>query len=244
MGIVDTIAPRSVRRILDQVDLKPHRTRYWKTSHLDPQFKQRAEKVLWCYEHAEQLARDGIWVVCADEVPNLPVLERRPIRRAIPGHIEQQEFEYRRHGTVNLLFFLVVHSGDMELAYLPVKDAAHYVAALRRFRRRHRNLQAVYLIHDNDGSHIAEATQGYLADCTAWWRPQFTPAHASWLNQADLLIGAFSSRYLKRSSWSSPEQLLDHVHCAAAEYNRLHAHPIQWTWSRPKMRQWYARHTR
>ena len=242
MGIVDTITPRSVRRILDQVDLQPHRTRYWKTSHLDARFKQRAEKVLWCYEHAEPLARDGIWVVCADEVPNLQVLERRPIRRAIPGHMEQQEFEYRRHGTVNLLFFLIVHSGDMELAYLPIKDASHYVAALQRFRRRHRNLRAIYLIHDNDGSHTAETTQSYLASHRAWWKPRFTPAHASWLNQAELLIGAFSSRYLKRSSWTSPEQLLDHAHCAAAEYNRLYAHPFQWSWSRPKMRQWYARH--
>jgi DDE superfamily endonuclease len=60
---------------------------------LDDRFKDRAEKVLWCYANAERLAERGIWVVCRDEMPNKQVLERRPIRRAIPGSIEQQEFE-------------------------------------------------------------------------------------------------------------------------------------------------------
>src|SRR5207253_885531 len=109
------ISARTVRRILDDVDLQPHRTRYWRTSRLDEQFKERAEQVLWCYAHAERLARQGVWVVAVDEKPNLQVLQRDPIRRAAPGHIERQGFEYSRHGTVNLLFFLVVHTGRMDL---------------------------------------------------------------------------------------------------------------------------------
>ena len=140
-GIVPAISPRTVRRILDAVDLQPHRTRYWRTTRLDARFKERAEKVLWCYANAERLARQGIWVVCTDEMPNKQVLERNPIRRAIPGSIEQQEFEYTRHGTVNLLMFLVVHTGEMELACLGANDADHYIPALEDFRRAHRRLQ-------------------------------------------------------------------------------------------------------
>ena len=34
-GIVASISPRTVRHILHEVDLQPHRTRYWKTSCLD-----------------------------------------------------------------------------------------------------------------------------------------------------------------------------------------------------------------
>jgi hypothetical protein len=112
-GIVSSISPRTVRLILDGVDLQPHRTRYWRTTRLDPEFKARAEKVLWCYAHAGRLARCGYWVVCADEVPNFQVLQRRPIRRSVPGSIEQREFDYTRHGTVNILAFLVVHTGRM-----------------------------------------------------------------------------------------------------------------------------------
>ena len=84
-GMVPTISARTVRDILQHVDLQPHRTRYWKTARLDAQFKERAEQVLWCYANAERLARQGIWTGAVDEIPNFQVLERQPIRRAIPG---------------------------------------------------------------------------------------------------------------------------------------------------------------
>jgi hypothetical protein len=157
-GIVPTISERTVRRILHGVDLQPHRTRYWRTAHLDAKFKQRAEKVLWCYANADRLAERAYWVVCADEIPNHQVLERDPIRRSVPGSIEQQEFEYTRHGTVNILNFLVVHSGRMEARCIETKDAAHYIKELERFRRRHHQLRGVYLIHDGDPSHTAGRT--------------------------------------------------------------------------------------
>ncbi len=92
-GLVEAISPRSVRRILHAVDLRPHRTRSWRTARLNAVFVERAVKVLWCYTYADHLARRGRWVVCADELPNFQVLERVPIRRAIPGSIEQREFE-------------------------------------------------------------------------------------------------------------------------------------------------------
>jgi Homeodomain-like domain len=59
-GIVVTISPRTIQRILDDVDLQPHRTRYWRTTRADARFKRRAEKVLWCYGNAVRLAAHGI----------------------------------------------------------------------------------------------------------------------------------------------------------------------------------------
>lgn len=243
-AVASALSPRSVRRILHEVDLQPHRTRYWKTSQLDARFKERAEKVLWCYANAARLAAQGIWVVCTDELPNLQVLERRPIRRAIPGSIEQQEFEYVRHGTVNVLLFLVVHTGRMEAVCVETKDAAHYVGALRAFRRHHRHLRGVFLIHDGDPTHTAGATQTYLSGCHGWWRPRFTPVHASWLNQAELLGNAFSQRYLKRCSFESRPQFIAHIDTSWPEYNRLYAHPFEWTWTNNQMRRWFAKHAR
>jgi hypothetical protein len=128
-GIIDAISPRCVRRILHAVDLQPHRTRFWKTARLNAQFMERAVRILWCYTYADHLARRGYWVVCADELPNFQVLERVPIRRAIPGSIEQREFEYKRHGTVTVLVFLIVHTGQMEAVCLEGKSAEHRGAA-------------------------------------------------------------------------------------------------------------------
>jgi hypothetical protein len=242
-GVVDSISPRTVRQILHDVDLQPHRTRYWKTASIDALFKERAEKVLWCYANAKKLARRGIWTVAVDEVPNFQVLERAPIRRARPGLIERQEFEYTRHGTVNMLLFLILHTGKMEIAVEKTKDAAHYIRELRAFRRRHPALKGVYLIQDGDPSHTAGATSDYLAQDRQWWRPRLTPAHASWLNQAEMLIGAFGYHYLKRASWHTRFELVQHVLAAAPEYNRLYAHPFEWTWTNQQMRKWFAEHT-
>ena len=241
-GIVPAISDRTVQAILNQVDLQPHRTRYWRTSRINTHFKERAEKILWCYANAERLARRGFWVVCADEKPNFQVLERHPIRHSIPGSIAQREFDYTRHGTVNILFFLIVHSGQMEAACFDAKSAEHYVQELRAFRHRHRHLRGVYLIHDNDPTHTAAKTRDYLAGGSGWWPSRFTPVHASWLYEAELLIGAFGYHYLKRGSWHSRAEFIDYVRQAWPEYNRLYAHPFEWTWSSQKMRQWVEKH--
>src|SRR4051794_20217842 len=144
--IVPEISPATVRRILHDVDLQPHRTRYWKTPRLDDRFKERAEQVLWCYGNAARLARQGIWVVCVEEIRTFQGMERDPIRRAVPGSIEQREFDYTRHGTVNMLMLLVVHSGLMELAFLAQNDAEHYLPELELFRRQHQELRGVFRV--------------------------------------------------------------------------------------------------
>jgi hypothetical protein len=241
-GLVPAITSRTSRRIRNEVDLQPHRTRSWRTARLAARFKDRAQKVLWCYPNAERLAQPGIWVVGTDEMPTKQVLERRPIRRAIPGSIEQQEFEYTRHGTVNILIFLVVPPGQMEAVSLEANDADPSIPAWNSFRRKHRRLRGIFLIQDGGASHIAAKTADYFADCQGWWRPRLTPAPASWLTQGELLNHAFGHRYLKRGSWASREESIAHVMVSWPEYNRLYAHPFEWTWSNQRMRRWFAEH--
>jgi hypothetical protein len=54
-------------------------------------------------------------------MPTEQVLERCPIRRAIPGSIEQRGFEYTRHDTVNIPTFL--------------QHIAHIIASWLEFNR-------------------------------------------------------------------------------------------------------------
>jgi hypothetical protein len=62
------------------------------------------------------------------------------------------------------------------------KDTVHYIQALQRFKQRHHWLKGVFLIQDGDPSHTAGDTRNDFATTSAWWRPRFTPVHASWLN--------------------------------------------------------------
>jgi hypothetical protein len=224
--IVAGISERTVRYILNDVEVQPHRTRSWKTARLDARFKERAERVLWCHGNAARLAEQGIWMVCVDEIPTVQVLERQPIRRAIPGSIEQQEFDYTRHGSVNMLVFLVVHTGLMELVFLQANDHEHYVPELELFRKQHQELREVFLIQDGGASHIAGETQTYFAKHEHWWKPRYTPPNASWLNQAEILIHAFKHYYLKRRSWKSREEFKTHVLASWPEYNHRYASPF------------------
>jgi hypothetical protein len=220
-SIVPAIRPSTVRRILNSVDRQPHRARYWRTAHRDARSQERAEQVLWCYANAGRLAERGIRVVCTDARPDRQVLERCPIRRAIPGSIEQQEFEYTRHGTVDIPTSLVVHTGEMEAVCLKANNAGHSIPEPDRCRREHRKLRGVSPVQDGGASPIAGETADSFAGCQGWWRPRLTPAQAAWLNQGELLNHAFGCRYRKRGSWTSQEAYIAHVEASWPEYNRL-----------------------
>ncbi|WP_437761050.1 IS630 family transposase [Sorangium sp. So ce1389] len=242
-GIVPKISRSTVALILREADLQPHRWRYWKTPNLDAAFIKRAAQILWCYENAADLAKKHEVVLCLDEKPNIQVLERR--RPTLPmrtSEIERREFEYIRHGTVNFMVVLVVHTGKMQGWCLEKNDGEHLRAVLPEVLHEHQHARRVHLIWDGGSSHIACETRAWLRLHAPRVRTLVTPPHASWLNQAELLLRAFTERYLKRGGWKSRQQLIEHLDASWREYNERFAHPITWSWTRPKLRRWAARY--
>jgi hypothetical protein len=241
-GLVPRIAHSTVSLILRAAELQPHRSRYWRTPTLDDDFVRRAARVLWCYERAEKLAERGEIVLCLDEKPNIQVLERRcATQRMRPGQIERREFEYIRHGTVNLLVTLVVHTGKMRAWCLDRNDGDHLRSVLPDVLRDHHHARRVHLIWDGAPSHTAAETLALIRNKFPTVRVLFTPPHASWLNQAELLLRSFAAHYLNRGDWKSRRHLIDHLDASWPEYNRLFAKPIAWSWTRQKMRRWVRR---
>jgi hypothetical protein len=236
------LAHSTVALILQAADLQPHRSRYWKTPLLNDQFRERASRILWCYEQVLTLHARGEQVICLDEKPNIQALERRQQPMGF-GRAERQEFDYVRHGTVNFLVGLNVYDGQMAGWCLDRNDSAHLQVVLKSIIQRHQQANRLHLIWDNGPSHIAQPTQDFLRDYHPWLRTLLAPTHASWLNQAELLLRAFSSRYLMRGSWDSQEALKNHLLASWPEYNQRFAHPFEWLWTRRKMDQWIERCT-
>jgi transposase len=238
-GLVPHIAHSTVSLILRDADLQPHRCRYWITPTLDAKFMQRAGRILWLYERVDSLwAHDEI-VLALDEKPNIQALERaRPTQPMRPGQIERQEFEYIRHGTVNFLTLLNVYNGQMRSCCLDKNDSEHLCRALPKLLRPFRPFRRVHLIWDGGPSHISATTAAVLRSYGSWLRVLFTPAHASWLNQAELLLKSFEVRYLQRGDWASRQNLIDHLIASTPEYNRLWAYPINWSWTRRDLHEW------
>jgi transposase len=116
-GIVASISPRHLGRLLDEADLKPHRIRYWLNAKDkdDPAFVPQVETVCATYAAAPDLyARCHTHTLSTDEMTGIQALERiAPTKGTQPGREARREFEYQRHGTQTLIANFHVVTGEV-----------------------------------------------------------------------------------------------------------------------------------
>jgi hypothetical protein len=201
---VPRIHHTTIGDILDEADLHLHHWQWWKTTIWDAEAVERALKILWYYERIESLWQKREVILAVDEMPNLQVLERAKSKQPMrPGLLERQEFTYVRHGTVNLLAGLTLYTGHMWAECLDRNDGEHVRPALCRLLHPYGWARRIHLIIDNGSSHISGDTTAFFEDLSPRVHVLLTPTNASWLNQAEALLEAFSERYLLRGSWCS-----------------------------------------
>lgn len=115
--IVEHISPRHVGRVLAEMDLQPHRSRYWLNNErdLDPSaFDAQASTICELYATAPTLATQGTHTVSLDEKTGIQALERKHLTRLMrPGQVELREYEYERHGTLALIANFEVATGPV-----------------------------------------------------------------------------------------------------------------------------------
>ena len=231
-GYAEAIDYTTIREILYAADLRLPLFRFWKTTIWDDEAVVRALKILWYYERNESLWQRGEVLLAADEKPNLQVLERvypkQPMRS---GQIERVEFDYDRHGTINLLAGLTLHTGHMFAECLDKNDGDHFRPAIQRFFHPYSWAHRIHLIIDNGSSHTSDETTEFFENLAPRVHVLFTPTNASWLNQAESLLQAFSTRYLIRGSWCSRTHMVQHIIGSTHEYNQRFAHPFEWQWT-------------
>ena len=112
--IVADISVRTVGRLLEEAELKPHQSRYWLNA--DPEdpaaFAAQVEKVCSLYLQAHILHAQGIHLMSTDEKTGIQALERTyPTKEMKPGLVERREFAYTRHGTRCLTVNFEVSTG-------------------------------------------------------------------------------------------------------------------------------------
>ena len=75
------VSRSSVWRIVQEVDLKPHKREYWLNSH-DEDFDAKARHICHLYAQALEAYQQGPLVICCDEKTSMQVLERKaPTKR-------------------------------------------------------------------------------------------------------------------------------------------------------------------
>jgi len=70
------ISRSSIWRILQDVDLKPHKSAYWLNSH-DEDFDAKAHDICQLYTQALAFFEQGRLVICCDEKTGMQILERK-----------------------------------------------------------------------------------------------------------------------------------------------------------------------
>ncbi len=220
---VQSISPESIRKILREHHLKPHRIEYYLTR-TDPDFFSKAERVLELYQSPPQ---DGL-VLSVDERTAIQVLERLyPGLPLIPGHFEKVEFHYKRHPTFCLLAGLCIQDGQV-FGRCYQRHTQHQFLDFMQQLAEHYSDTKLYVILDNLKTHKTQLVQNWLTEHKGRIEFIFTPFHGSWLNQIEIWFGILDRKCLKRMDVSSTEAGQNHTMSYLDTWNSYYAKPFNW----------------
>jgi DDE superfamily endonuclease len=194
------------------------------------------------YEQAGRLAEQGIHVVSTDEKTGIQALERlHPDIPMGPGRVQSREFEYVRHGTLCLTANLEIWCGWIVTPTVrPTRTEADFVGHLNT----HQSESLVVWVASACGMETDLGKKGktgvlrsqasraaFLSDRGHRIRFVYTPKHASWLNQIELWFSILVRKLLRRSSFTSVDDLKERILQFVRYFNRTMAKPIRWLYS-------------
>ena len=129
-GRTGTMSRSSIWRLLEEAELKPHRSVYWLNSH-DPDFEAKAHDLCSLYLNALRFFEQGRIVICSDEKTGMQILQRKyPTQPMEPGKPEKREHEYIRHGVRALIASFVVATGRVVWNLGPTRTSEDFATHL------------------------------------------------------------------------------------------------------------------
>jgi hypothetical protein len=213
------------------------------------------------YEQAGRLAEQGVHLVSTDEKTGIQALGRlHPDIPMGPGAVQRREYEYVRHGTLCLTANLEVWCGLIVSPTLgPTRTEADFVAHVEQTVATDPGAGWVFIV-DNLNTHQSEglvlwvaqacgieedlgakgkrgvlksqkSRAAFLKDRGHRIRFAYTPKHTSWLNQVEIWFGILVRKLLRRSSFTSVEDLKARILAFIDYFNRTMAKPIRWLYS-------------
>jgi transposase len=154
-------------------------------------------------------------VVCMDESPKQLISEARPSLPMKPGQEARKDYEYVRHGMVNVFMANEPLKGKRMVDVTDYKTKKDWAKFMKRIAELYPNAKKITVVMDNYKTHVASAFYETFEPEEAkrlWDRFEFiyTPKHGSWLNMAEIELHVLNGQCLNRYI-STKEKIIEEV---------------------------------
>ena len=197
--IVDSIHPETVRKTLKKTKSSPWLKECWCIPPAgNAEFVCAMEDVLEVYHRPYE---DNEVLVCLDETSKQQVKETRPGR---PGEAAVYDYEYERNGVSNLFMLFAPAEGWRRVEVTDRRTRSDWARVVRKLvDEDYPDKDRIVLVMDNLNTHhpasLYEAFDPAEARRIAErLEIHYTPKHGSWLNMAEIEIGALARQCLDR----------------------------------------------
>jgi hypothetical protein len=164
-------------------------------------FVANMERVLDVYKKPYEA---GYPVVCMDESPKQLIEEGQPSQSMKPGYEARVDYEYIRHGVVNIFMANEPLRGKRFTEVTELKTKKEWAVFVKKIADEwYPKAKKITLVMDNFKTHAASAFYETFEPAEAkrlWDRFEFvyTPKHGSWLNMAEVELHVLNAQCLNR----------------------------------------------
>jgi len=196
-----SVSRDTVRRRLDDNDLKPWQQKMWCIANIDGEYIARMEDLLDLYAEPHDPKRP---VVCFDESPIQLIGEVRVPIVPKPGKRYRYDSEYKRNGTANLFVMVDANRSWRKVKVTERRANEDFAICMRDLvDLDYPDADKVRVVMDNLSTHTASAVYQTFPAAEArrilrHLEFRYTPKHASWLNMAEIEIGVMRRQCLDR----------------------------------------------
>jgi transposase len=227
-GVVKSISPETVRRILLHHRLKPWRVTMWLSPKVprDAAFAAQVQGI--CDLYTRPLASHEV-VLCVDEMTSLQPRPRKAKTESTKADQPTRvEHEYGRCGALNLFAAFDTRTGRVYGMTASRKRQAEFIAFLEQLNREiPASVTTIHVVLDNLRVHKGKQVMARLE-----MHPRFVfhhpPVHCSWMNQVEQWFGIARRKRLRIADFASKEHLAERLMAFINEWNEV-AHPFNWT---------------
>lgn len=211
----------AIWKVLRKEGINLQRQRSWCIS-TDKNFAAKAADIVGLYLNPPLNAV----VLCVDEKPSIQALERKTgyIKTDSGKVVRAYKSTYKRHGILNLFAALEVSTGQIKGKVTETKKREDFLEYMDEIVAEYSANQEIHVVLDNYCTH--KKNEEWLAK-NKNVHFHFTPTSASWLNQVEIWFGIFSRKALRGTSFTSPQELRQHIEDFIERYNP-DSKPFKW----------------